>query len=246
MKKLGLLLGLCLSTNIFAEQYFVQWVVKPRINFSPILIEDVSEFNPEIAFITDDIGKIIKVDMLKSSGSIVFDNQLKASFLQARLAPYQENGQYIPIKGIQSIIIEKPKYIEKTVSYYNCTYTFSSDIYDKQTTFGERKSALKALPFIYKEKPVVEFVVRTQNQSIEPENFEVSILYKMNRKIEGVFLTQKTENRKLNIAVQNAIWRAGIESKKMFWREDNFDFQDKIQLKQDKCELVTESYKVYR
>lgn len=129
MKALLLVFAMLLCGGVFAKDLTsnpidgIFWKKPPSFAFNvKKILKDAHTSHTDITVVieTDESGKVVSVDVIKSSQILALDYYVVDAFKKAAFFPFLENGKYFPIKTEQTVVFieDEESFKSKLIKFF--------------------------------------------------------------------------------------------------------------------------------
>ncbi|MBK0064559.1 MULTISPECIES: TonB family protein [unclassified Acinetobacter] len=199
----------------------IEWRDFPKLNYDndDLLGQDRAAI---LRVTADETGTVTQVKVQESTGSQKLDDLLVKATQQAKVKPFQQDGNLISTIGYQTFNLD----YKDTDAIAECIYHFNSNNWLKQ-------QSSKSVPFDYLQQPALTI----SRDELKGKDRLVRFNFKVNKQGE----TTKVKIKKgsgiysLDAQVMQAISHTKVEVPKKLWFFKKSNFKDEIHFKLDEC-----------
>lgn len=193
----------------------IEWAIYPKLQYNN---QDLSDQDRAaiLRVHADSTGQVTQVTVQESTGLKALDQLLIKATQQAKVKPYQKDGNILPVIGYQ---VFQLNLIEATEA---CNYAFDSRIWLAQ-------NQSKKTTFNYQQQPVLE----VSDDELQHFSRHIKFNFKVDAKgtVKSIKIKQGSGLYALDQKVVNALQHAQIENKrsaKTLWLYKARHFKDEI------------------
>lgn len=203
----------------------LEWREFPKLNYDNADLQG-QDRAAILRVAADETGTVTQVKVQESTGNKKLDDLLVKAVEQAKVKPFQQDGNLISTIGYQTFNLD---YKDRDDSTAECIYHFDSKNWLKQQT-------AKSVPFRYVQQPTLN----VPRDELKGKDRLVRFNFKVNKQGEAtqVKINKGSGIYALDAQVMQAISNTQVDVPKKLWFFKKSKLKDEIHFKLDKCSAL--------